>query len=133
MLLNCVSGLDGERETLKDKFMGVVTTILRVLLVIDCVSMIGLILLQKGRGGGLAGAFGGMGGETAFGTRAATLAQKVTAVLFGVFVLLTVGLGWLAQRQTAGGGFRREEPRETQPFERIPAEIPSPSSESSTE
>ena len=80
--------------------MGVLTSILTVLLVMDCICLIGLILLQKGRGGGLASAFGGLGGEAAFGTRAASLAQKATAVLFVIFILVSIGLGWLMQRGT---------------------------------
>ena len=32
--------------------------------------LIALVLIQRGRGGGLAGAFGGAGGQSAFGTKA---------------------------------------------------------------
>ena len=40
--------------------------------------LIGLILLQRGRGGGLAGSFGGMGGQSAFGTKAGDIFTKIT-------------------------------------------------------
>lgn len=40
--------------------------------------LIGLILLQRGRGGGLAGAFGGMGGQSAFGTKAGDIFTRIT-------------------------------------------------------
>ena len=33
--------------------------------------LIGLVLIQRGKGGGLAGAFGGVGGSSPFGSRAA--------------------------------------------------------------
>ncbi len=40
--------------------------------------LIGLILLQRGRGGGLAGSFGGMGGQSAFGTKAGDIFTRIT-------------------------------------------------------
>ena len=61
-----------------------------------CVFMMLLILIQKGRGGGLSSAFGGSGGNTAFGTKTGDLLTWVTAVVFGVFLLLTMGLTWTA-------------------------------------
>ena len=69
-------------------------TILTVILVINCFALLGLILIQRGRGGGLAGVFGGGGVEQAFGTRATTLAQKATAVLAVIFLVLVAVLVW---------------------------------------
>ena len=40
-----------------------------------------LVLIQRGRGGGLAGAFGGMGGQSAFGTKAGDLFTRITIVV----------------------------------------------------
>jgi len=57
-----------------------------------CLALIGLILIQQGKGGGLV-AFGGSGVEQAFGTRAATLAQKATAFLGVLFIVLVIVLG----------------------------------------
>jgi preprotein translocase subunit SecG len=73
--------------------VGIYRGIVLVLLVIDTVALCGLILIQRGKGGGLAGAFGGGGVEQAFGTRATTLAQKATAVLGGIYLLLSIVLG----------------------------------------
>ena len=50
--------------------------------------LIAVILLQRGRGGGLAGAFGGMGGQSAFGTKAGDLFTKITIVLATSWILL---------------------------------------------
>ena len=75
--------------------MTVLVTILTILLVLDCLVLIGIILLQRGRGGGLASAFGGMGAESAFGTRAATMAQKITLVCAIIFVALAILIGRL--------------------------------------
>jgi len=47
-----------------------------------------LILIQKGKGGGLAGAFGGAGGSSPFGSRAGDTFTKVTLYLAAVWVLV---------------------------------------------
>ena len=39
-----------------------------ILLLATAVFLIVLILIQRGKGGGLSGAFGGLGGQSAFGT-----------------------------------------------------------------
>jgi len=58
------------------------------------VFMMLLILLQKGRGGGLSSAFGGAGGNTAFGTKTGDVFTWATAIVFGLFLLLSMGLIW---------------------------------------
>lgn len=52
--------------------------------------MILLILVQRGKGGGLAGAFGGMGGQSAFGTKAGDLFTRITIGAACVWILLCV-------------------------------------------
>lgn len=47
-----------------------------------------LILIQRGKGGGLAGAFGGMGGSSAFGSRAGDAFTKITLYMAAVWVLV---------------------------------------------
>jgi preprotein translocase subunit SecG len=47
-----------------------------------------IVLIQRGKGGGLAGAFGGAGGSSPFGSRAADQFVKVTLWLAGVWVLV---------------------------------------------
>ena len=68
-----------------------------VLLIIVCLALIGLILIQQGKGGGLI-ALGGGGVEQAFGAHAATLAQKATAVLGIAFLVLVIVMTKLHQR-----------------------------------
>jgi len=46
------------------------------------------VLLQRGRGGGLAGALGGMGGQSAFGTRAGDTFTWITYVTAAIWILL---------------------------------------------
>ena len=68
--------------------------LLSLLFAFLCVFMVLLILIQKGRGGGLSGAFGGAGGNTAFGTKTGDLLTWVTASVFVLFILLAMGLTW---------------------------------------
>lgn len=60
------------------------------LIIAVCVILIGVILLQRGRGGGLAGAFGGGGGSAAFGAKTGDVFTWITVVMAAIFVLLTV-------------------------------------------
>jgi len=46
-----------------------------------------IVLIQRGKGGGLAGAFGGAGGSSAFGSRTADAFVKITLYLAAVWVL----------------------------------------------
>jgi preprotein translocase subunit SecG len=47
-----------------------------------------LVLVQRGRGGGLAGALGGPGGQSAFGSKAGDMFTKVTFTVAGVWIAL---------------------------------------------
>jgi len=72
-----------------------VETACMVLFLLTAVVLILLILIQKGRGGGLAGAFGGPGGHSAFGTKTADIFVKATAVIAGIFFLLSILTAWI--------------------------------------
>ncbi len=47
-----------------------------------------LVLVQRGRGGGLAGALGGMGGQSAFGSKAGDMFTRITVVVASIWFLL---------------------------------------------
>ncbi|MFO1095554.1 MAG: preprotein translocase subunit SecG [Planctomycetaceae bacterium] len=64
-----------------------------LLLVLGLFLMI-VILLQRGRGGGLAGAFGGTGGQSAFGTKAGDVFTKITIVVAILWVVVSGGSGY---------------------------------------
>lgn len=64
--------------------------LLFVLLIISSILLIGVVLIQRGRGGGLAGAFGGTGGATAFGTKAGDIFTKITIYVACVWVGLNM-------------------------------------------
>ncbi len=61
-----------------------------VLFVCVCVLLILIILLQKGRGGGLSGAFGGAGGSSAFGSKTGDVFTYITIALAVLFLSLSV-------------------------------------------
>ncbi|MFQ5411948.1 MAG: preprotein translocase subunit SecG [Phycisphaerae bacterium] len=63
---------------------------LSIAIVIIALLLIGLILLQKNRGAGLSGAFGGVGGHSAFGTKTGDFLTWVTVGLVTVFLLLNI-------------------------------------------
>jgi preprotein translocase subunit SecG len=61
-----------------------------VLLILLSLFMVLLILIQRGKGGGLAGAFGGAGGSSAFGSRAGDTFTRVTIIVAAIWILLTM-------------------------------------------
>jgi preprotein translocase subunit SecG len=46
------------------------------------------ILIQRGKGGGLIGAFGGAGGSSPFGSKAGDTFTRITLTMAGIWVLL---------------------------------------------
>ena len=67
-----------------------------VLFVIACVAMILVILLQAGKGQGLAGAFGGATSGAVFGGRgAATFLSRATSILAIAYMVLCLLIGIL--------------------------------------
>jgi preprotein translocase subunit SecG len=66
--------------------VGFLIGILNSLIVLASLFMICIILIQRGKGGGLAGAFGGVGGSSAFGTKAGDVFTKIT---------IGVAIGWI--------------------------------------
>ena len=72
-----------------------------ILFIFVSLMLILLILIQKGRGGGLSGAFGGAGGNTAFGAKTGDVLTWATSIIFAVFVLLAITLNLLANYKHA--------------------------------
>ena len=63
--------------------------------------LIFLVLLQRGRGGGLSGAFGGAGGQSAFGTKAADVFTKFTIGTAALWIALCIGLIFVSDRSSS--------------------------------
>ncbi|HUF22534.1 MAG TPA: preprotein translocase subunit SecG [Vicinamibacterales bacterium] len=62
--------------------------------VLVCFLLLTVVLLQRGKGGDIAAAFGGGGSQTAFGARAgASLLTRATTILAALFMLGSLALG----------------------------------------
>jgi preprotein translocase subunit SecG len=95
--------------------MGIGFTLLLVLHIVICLFLVLLVLVQNDKGGGLAGAFGGMGGGAAFtGSSTVTILTRITqgAAIAAFVVLLSLNYLSLnsnraAQSQSELKGARR--------------------------
>jgi preprotein translocase subunit SecG len=97
--------------------------LLLILHVIVCLFLIIVVLLQSGKAADLAGAFGGMGSQTAFGPRgSATLLSKATTISAVLFMVTSLSLSILATR-SAGLG---TSVLETSPKTSVPKTAPAP-------
>lgn len=68
--------------------------------ILVCLFLIVVVLLQSGKAADLAGAFGGMGSQTAFGPRgSATVLSKATTVAAILFMVLSLGLGLMETKR----------------------------------
>ena len=77
--------------------MGWLPAILNVLILLVGLFLILVVLIQRGKGGGLAGAFGGAGGSSAFGSRAGDTFTRITIGVAAVWVLLIMLMVRLVQ------------------------------------
>ena len=70
-----------------------------ILYVLVCVTLVLVVLLQQGKGGGMASAFGGSGSQAAFGARSgATVLSRATTVCAVLFIIGALALGIMGQR-----------------------------------
>ncbi|QDU79836.1 Protein-export membrane protein SecG [Polystyrenella longa] len=86
-------------------------TFLVLLLILVGLFLMLIVLIQKGRGGGLAGAFGGAGGQSAFGTKAGDVFTKITIVVATIWFVLSAITGMVisAQSDKLGDQFKGAE------------------------
>jgi len=80
--------------------VGFWTGLLWFIYIVVCLFLWLIILIQRGETGGLASAFGGGGGDTAFGVKADTTWKRATAYFAGTFMFL----GLLLTQLLGGGG-----------------------------
>ena len=79
-----------------------------VMMVLTSLFLICLVLIQRGKGGGLAGAFGGVGGSSAFGTKAGDVFTRVTiyaAALWFTLAMILVYTSNTSDQVVQGGAF----------------------------
>jgi preprotein translocase subunit SecG len=87
------------RNDTRTSAVHILSGILTSLLILTSLFMICLVLIQRGKGGGLAGAFGGMGGSSAFGTKAGDVFTRVTMITALVWILMSMILVVLYNRE----------------------------------
>ncbi len=78
-------------------------SVMATLFVLTCVFMMLVILIQKPKGGGLSGAFGGAGGsaQAAFGAKTGDLLTMITIGCFVAFLGLAIGLVYAIRAEVA--------------------------------
>ena len=90
--------------------------------IIVCLFLIIVVLLQSGKSGDIAAAFGGMGSQTAFGPRgAATLLSKATTLAAVIFMLTSITLSIFASRRPSTSVLQN---LKTQPAQSAPQKPP---------
>jgi preprotein translocase subunit SecG len=70
--------------------MGFLAGPLNIFVILLGAFLIFLVLIQRGKGGGLAGAFGGAGGSSPFGSRAGDTFTRLTIYVACIWLFLTM-------------------------------------------
>ncbi|HLG55124.1 MAG TPA: preprotein translocase subunit SecG [Vicinamibacterales bacterium] len=97
---------------------------LATLYVLTCMVLMLVILLQQGKGGDIANAFGGGSSQAAFGARSgATVLSRATTVCAVLFVVGALVLGIVGQRGPGSviGGRAPQAPAQQTPLTPAPA------------
>ncbi len=94
--------------------------VITILHIIVCFFIIIVVLLQSGKAGDIAAAFGGMGSQTAFGPRgAASLLEKATTWSAVIFMLTSITLSIWASRRPAASGFNLNQYSKPAPAQKV--------------
>jgi preprotein translocase subunit SecG len=65
-----------------------IANLLNLIIILLGLFLIGLVLIQRGKGGGLAGAFGGVGGSSPFGSKAGDAFTRITIWTAAIWIVL---------------------------------------------
>src|SRR3954470_17741142 len=85
--------------------MGFWTNVIIVVHVMVALAIIGLVLLQHGKGADMGSGFGGGASSSLFGaTGSANFLSRATGVLATVFFILSLALAYIATNQPREGG-----------------------------
>ena len=109
------------------------TTVLIVCHVLVALAIIGLVLLQHGKGADMGSGFGGGASGSLFGaTGSANFLSRTTAVLAALFFILSLALAYTATRKPTeeGGGvidvIRHQQQQVPAPSQKPAADVPKP-------
>ncbi len=68
--------------------MPLLANFLNLIVILLALFLIGIVLIQRGKGGGLAGAFGGVGGSSPFGSKAGDAFTRITIWVAAIWILV---------------------------------------------
>jgi len=107
--------------------MNVVVTIILTIQMLAAIAMIGLVLIQHGKGADMGAAFGSGGSGSLFGASgSANFLSRTTAILATVFFACTLGLAYFGNlRPSSAGGSVLESVPVAAPAAAVPAPVAS--------
>jgi preprotein translocase subunit SecG len=93
-----------------------------ILHVIACIGLIAIVLLQTGKGTGLANVFGSGGGvQSVFGAQTGDVLTRSTAVLAGLYMITSVSLAGMSMKKSSSV---MKAPRATRRAAEMPSGLP---------
>ncbi len=91
-------------------------SVLVIVQVVVAVSLIGLVLVQQGKGADMGAAFGSGASGTVFGSRgSANFLSRATSALGTAFFIISLALAYMANSQTTAGGSVTDQLGQPQP------------------
>lgn len=88
-----------------------IETVLLIVLVCVALALIGLVLIQQGKGADAGASFGGGASQTVFGSAGSgNFLTKSSWTLAGIFFVVCVALAYIAREKATGGELSFEEP-----------------------
>jgi preprotein translocase subunit SecG len=109
--------------------MDILRNLVVILHIIAALTIIGLVLLQHGKGADMGASFGGGSAGSLFGaTGSANFLSRTTAVIATIFFLTSLGLAYIATHKSVrGGGVMDSVPAQTAPAKAaVPVPAPAP-------
>ncbi len=97
--------------------------IIIVIQVVTALIIIGLVLLQHGKGADMGAAFGSGASGSLFGASGSSnFLSRSTGIAAAVFFVATLALSFIGSRPQAGGGVMDQIPANSQPTQSAPAQ-----------
>lgn len=94
--------------------------------IIAALSIIGLVLLQHGKGADMGAAFGSGSAGSVFGSSgSANFLSRTTAIMAAIFFISSIGLTVFTSKKTEHKGVMTQ-PAESSPASSLPSQIPTP-------
>ena len=105
-------------------------TILLLIHVLIAIAVVGLVLLQHGKGADAGAAFGSGASQTVFGSQGSgSFLTRVTAILATVFFVTSLMLAYLSTEQVSGSGSVTDSGAESAIINDVPDAVVNPETE----